>query len=485
MNKDLMNLKINASDIKRRVNKKLNVDLQERKIYMKYKIFKTTAIAAVLIIISAVSVFAVSPAGYETINGIIEYFQNDKAHEITSIKELAKYNNEIGQSCTKDGITLTLNNIAADDNYVHVFYTIKSDTPFYEGENPRIGASLFSDEHEAIWVDCMIDGKFAGRESNHNSYNSYFTDPYTYTAVNKYNVSTRDLPEQFTVELFAEKYKDENSIIASFKNEKKGFTDDEKSKLWYVSAWADKSKVKVESVTKEINTRLPWSGVMVEKAVFSPFGNQLVISTSAGSDAGYAAIDMFALTDENGKYLDVLNTDLRRNADGSSVNSLEFLKADKNTNRLTFIPIGYNENVDCNITECPVGEYPITYKVSDYGNVVVTDVRVSDGQIEIDYYKDGFIMYDPGFSLLDSSGNNVEPGGKLGCVLYTDVHYDTNSYTARYVYDAYDDNGKPIPMGDDVKADALRRKFTTLGVVEQMYWTLDFNNAVTVDLSKN
>lgn len=121
--------------------------------------------------------------------------------------------------------------------------------------------------------------------------------------------------------------------------------------------------------------------------------------------------------------------------------------------------------------------------ICKYGSVVVTDVRITDGEIAIDYYKDGFVMFDPGFVLTDNNGNNAEPGGKLGCVLYTDTHYNTNSYTARYVYDAYDENGQKIPPDESVSAESLRDSFTTLGVHEQKYVELNFDKAVTVDFT--
>ncbi len=448
---------------------------------------RTALIAAALIAALSLSAFAMSQTGQETINSIIAYFQNGNATEITSIEELAKYNEEIGASFSRDGITLTLDNVAADDNFIHVFYTVKSENePFYEGDNPN--AELYGDiMNIRMDVQCMINGNFAGI-TNNNTRDGYFVDNYTYRAAEKYNIASLSIPDNFKVELFAERCGiniDGTKTLAAFDKLCRGryseITDEEKAEIWYVSADVDKSKVKVESVTREINVKLPWGNSTVEKAVFTPFGNQLVVSTPAGSDAGY--MSDVALADENGTFLDVLNTDLRSNADGSSVNSYEFLKADKNIKQLKFIPVCYDEKTqDSDVIERPVGQYPITFEINEYGSIVVTDLRFGDGLVEIDYYKDGFYLYNPAFLLLDAEGNNAEPGGKLGCVLYTDVHYDTNSYTARYVYDAFDNEGNPIPMGDDVKADALKQKITTLGAFANPYYTLDFDSAITVDL---
>ena len=487
MKKELENLKINPADIKRRVNDTLNADLRERKLYMKHKVFKTVLAATLITAVTAVSAFAVSPAGQEAISSIIAYFRNDKATEMTSIEELAKYNREIGKSVSKDGITLTLDNVAADDNFIHVFYTIKSDAvPFYEGES-TMSAAYSNMINMNMDVCCLINGELAGFGTNHNTSDGYFVDNYTYKAAEKYNIALKEIPDTFRVELLGEiitrDYKERSSAFRKlYTDNYNEITDEEKAEIWYISADVDKSAVKVETVTKKINTRLPWSGATVEKAVFSPFGNQLVVSTPAGIEGGAAMGENFALYDEKGICLDILNTDLCSSEDGSSRNAFEFLKADKDTKQLKFVPVSISKHGDSNISEQKIGTYPLTYKVNRNGSVVVTDVRISDGQIEIDYYKDGFVMYDPGFVLTDDNGNNAEPGGKLGCTLYTDVHYNTSSYTARYVYGKYDENGKPIPMDDSVSAQALREKFTTLGVFEQMYFELDYDNAVTVNL---
>lgn len=465
------------------------IEGQEMKKSTIKKTGRTAVVAAALIAALATSAFAMTPTGQETISSIIAYFQNDRATEMTSMEELAKYNEEIGKSFTKDGYTITLDNVAADDNFVHVFYTIKSDSvPFYEGDTPK--ASMYSDamRRPQMNVEIAINGEIAGWNANHNTVDGYFVDNYTYKSAAKYNVAGMDIPDIFKVELFGEVVQPDGELSETYLKLFKmdGYaemTEEDKASLWYVAADVDKAKVKVDTVSKDINAKLTWmEGGTLEKAVFSPFGNQLVISTSLSDYDDYYRADQFALFDENGNSLDVINTDLRGSVDGSSRNSLEFLKANKDTAKLKLVPIKFNEHGDANVPELPVGTYPLTYKVNNYGSVVVTDIRISDGQVEIDYYKDGFVMYDPGFILMDANGENAEPGGKLGCVLYHDVHYDTNSYTARYVYDALDENGKPIPMDDSLKAENLKNKLKTLGVIEQMYVELDYDNAMEVSL---
>ena len=135
---------IDTSKIINKVNNNLNSVYEERKIYMKHKIFRAAILSAVITSLLATSVFAVSPAGQKLLGDIISYFNNSDAVEITDVKELAKYNDTIGVSNAKGDYTLTLDNVATDDNFIHVFYTITSKKPF-KNENRGV---FFDPEYE-------------------------------------------------------------------------------------------------------------------------------------------------------------------------------------------------------------------------------------------------------------------------------------------------------------------------------------------------
>lgn len=468
-------IKIDAESVKNRVTEKLSADPAERKLYMKRKFLKTAAIAAALTAAFSVSVFASSPAGQETINSIISFFQNEKAVELTDVKALSMYNEDIGKSDTKSGYTLTLDNVAADSNFVHVFYTIKSEKPYANGN-----------EYNVPGIVCRINGAVADF-ANNNRYESYFEDEHTYKGLAKYSIASMSLGDKIKLEIYTDTLnggKDDVPIELynrMYSTEPVEFTDAEKDNMLYISTEVDLAKVKVACIERNVNRRLYWNNSSVEKVVFSPFGNQLVMKTDAEEDA--IRVDMFALYDENGKCLDVLNTGLSCGGDSGSVNTLEFLKADKDTKQLKFVPLINREiTEDADTLVQSIGSYPITYDVSGYGKVVVTDVRFYDGKVEVDYYKDGFVIYDPGFILLDKDGENAEPGGKLGCLLEHVVHYDTNSYTAVYSYYARDIHGNEIPAGPELSADNLKQRIVSLETYAQPFFDLDFDNAVTVNL---
>ena len=494
MKKELMEFKIEPKDIKRRVHASLSADPPERKLYMKRRALKTALIAAAITVIASAAAFAASPAGQEAISSIMAYFQNEQSKEITSLEELAKFNEEIGASVTKDGITLTLDNVAADDNFVHVFYTITSDTPFYEGDDQ------YSNEvwDKLLWTECVINGNVAGF-GNNNSSDGYFADEYTYKAMRKYNVSTEGIPDNFKVELFGEtnsSFKtalpDDSPFNLIWKDIASEITDEQKASVWYVCADVDKSAAEVETASRDIGVTLD-SGIILDKAVFSPFGNQIIVRTEANGDTDedstdylLRAVDDFALFDENGTCLDMLNAGASMAADGSSLNSFEFLKADANTKKLKIVPTHYVEpESDKRAAKTTVKLADITYPFavdSEHGKTVITDVRVYDGRVEVDYYIDGYVKYGPYFELLNDNGENAEPGGKFGCLLNTEVHHDTNSYTDVFSYDAHDDNGNRIPMDDSVSAGAIKKNFTALEVTTVNGYVLDEDKAVTVEL---
>lgn len=487
MKKDLKNLKISQSDIKRRVRSALNTDLRERKMYMKYRIFKGTAVAAVLTLALATSVFAMTPTGQAAIGNIISYFNSSKADEITSYEALAQYNKKIGSSDTKNGVTLTLDNVAADDNFIHVFYTVKSEKPLAGDINSISSADMRA--------DAAVNGRVIGYDTNHSEYEGYYEDAYTAKMVQKFNVSTLNIPEKFKLELMAQSAAKHDGIseLSSLYNYAEGkaptvnLTDEEKSKILYVSADIDISKIKVNTVSKDTNIPLWNEKSVVEKIILSPFGNQLVIRSEIEEDEGVEeGVTSFALFDENDKCLDILNTDTIGTYNGVARNSFEFLKADANTKQIKFVPVAFEPvQGDLQTINKKTGTYPITFESSGYGKVVVTDIRITDGVIEIDYYKDGYYMFDPEFEILDKDGNNVYPehkDGEMHCRYDVRVNHKDNSYTAKYQYYYYDENDNDILAEEEARAEVLRERFTNIALRSENYIKLDFENAVTVDL---
>lgn len=441
------------------------------------------SLKSIMAVAACVAVIGISTAF--AAGSVISYFQSDNAVDITSMEALAEYNEEVGATASNGGYTVTIDNLATDDNFMHVFYTLKKDD-----------AAMTEEDYYNFWFLCRINGKLANF-GNNNTEDAYLTEDGSYKGVIKLNIADMEIPDTFTLEMYAETdIKNESKFEGNYLyDDNTVLTDADKSKLLYISTTAKKTSVETKSVVKDVNKKFPLEyydengnkqqgEVEISKVVFSPFGSQLVVKDKCEGFGGMK-ISGSAIFDENGQSLDVLNTDLGGGRVGvETTNMIEILKATPNTKSLKIVPLtgsmSYNEEKR---TTQQIGTYPMTFKTSEYGNVVVTDIRFSDGAFEIDYYKDGFVLYDPYLEATDKDGNIVEPGGKLGCLLTTIVHHDTNSYTAKYEYcGEYDENGNKVPFDmSTVSKENLEKAFTNLSI-GYCDFELDYDNAIDINL---
>lgn len=437
---------------------------------------RTVVIAACITAVSITTVFA---AG-----NIISYFQSEKSVELTDMNALSRYNEEVGVTASNHGYTLTIDNLATDDNFMHVFYTLKQDNGFTE-----------QDGEKHLWFICRINGQVANF-GNHNEEYGYLSEDGSYKGVLKLNIASMKIPETFKFEMYSAEGSQLNGEFEGDYLYRDGvqLTESDISKLLYVSTTANKSSVKTKSIVRNIHRKfsvpyydkdnnLKTGEAEISKVVFSPFGNQIIVKDKC-KGAGATSVSGWALFDENGKSLDILNTDFTGSPEGAeSTNAIEFLKADINTKYLKFVPMKQDTYEFLRMNTQAIGTYPLTFKVNRYGNVVVTDVRITDGKIEIDYFKDGFSSPDPDFKLLDKEGNKAESLEKHGCLQTTRVHHNTNSYTIIYeYYTEYDESGNKVPFEkSSVSKENLEKQFTQIGIGEYEFM-LDYDNAIDMNL---
>lgn len=418
--------KIKADDaLKKKIEERLDTMGAEKH---KKKISGVVLVAACIVVGASTAFAATSPAVQQAISNVISYFESEKANPLSDEAALLQYNKAVGLSCSRDGYNITVDNIAADDNFIHIFYTVTSDEPF---DNPYYGG-VFGMPNLVY----RIDGAMA-RMGNHNESDSYYADEHTLKGVDKINISEMTLPEQFFLELYTNQIGDsEPSLKGSDSRYKELYnyeknvilTDEDKEKLWSIGVQINKADVQADSVVKNVNKKVNLNNTdfTVKKVIMSPFGNQITIDGIAN----------FALYDDKGNSLDVLNTDLQ----GGGDNAYEFLKADKNMRSLTLVPLKEtptDQPMDKVVMD--LDQFPIRAEMSEYGSLVITGVSIDENVVKVDYYKDGFIPYDPGMSLLDGSGND-DFGSR--CLLDIRVNHESNSYTAVYTF--YDEqDGKP------------------------------------------
>ncbi|MDO4269446.1 MAG: DUF5643 domain-containing protein [Eubacteriales bacterium] len=263
---------------------------------------------------------AAAPAVLSMARGAVGYFSAKPDSPYASqLAAFEKYNAAVGVSQTVDGRTLTIDNLAVDDSYLHVFYTLSSETPIErhgDGSEPEAWLAQWS--APPFWAE--IDGKPLNIEGTVKA-EATFIDDRTIKGMRRMALD-RNLPDQFDLLL----YTGGSSSLAD-------------SEFQFRLA-VDKSAVAVESRTVEPKTNFEIYGhkVRIERLSISPFGSTITLSEAA-EDPWQA----FLLRDDKGNYLPLTD----RGNTGSNgftrvSNTYEFLGADKSTQSVTLLPISYD-----------------------------------------------------------------------------------------------------------------------------------------------
>jgi hypothetical protein len=176
-------------------------------------------------------------------------------------------------------------------------------------------------------------------------------------------------------------------------------------------------------------------------------------------------VNLFAVCDDDGNYIDVLNDDfLGADENGMLTHSVEFA-GDSDMTELTLIPLINNQipiyDWDKYIDN-PIGTYPIEYAVSDYGKVIVNGISINGSRLKVEFYTDGYVMQSPIMRLIDNKGNVIESDE-----IYRERNYKENTYVITFEL-------SNTSMSDEEAIAGLR--------LFKQNITLDNSKAVTVDL---
>lgn len=382
--------------IPEKLNNSINDTLANLPDNKKYKrsIAKIVLVAALAAAISGTTVLAcTTPVVKNMVRGIVSYFDNTKdTRYITDKTSFDKFNKSVGASAEDKGIKLTVDNIATDDNFMNIFYTIESQSPInrvHNDDDDKIFDAFFS----TPFLNIKINGKEVV-ESNHNDTDAYFQSDKVLKVMRRLNVSQINLPKDFDVEISAGEI---------FKTTGK----------WVIVTSVDRSDIAVETKTVKpnINKIIDLGdykhNVTIDKVSISPFGNQIVISERNWNDRIF---DKFAIFDDKGNNLDVLNTDETGSSFGKSTNSFEFIKGTIDMKYVSLIPIKFSESGKAVIDKADIKKLPITFKTSNTGSRVVDKIKFDKNVIRIKYHNEGVELWDPAFLFYDADGNELDLG---------------------------------------------------------------------------
>lgn len=357
-------------------------------------------IAAALVVGAA----AATPAILQMARNTIGYFAQNNGSEYAEYQgKYEKYNAAVGMSDTNGDQTLTIDNLAVDDSYMLVFYTLKSSTPIMlqgTDDDPQTWRTKWT----APTFFAQINGKLldtTGAIENEAT----MPDAYTLTGVHRI-VLKEALPDQFDLVLYDGGSSDINNANFQFEMS------------------VDKSAVAVETLTVEpkqdFTVEFDYksaNGVTVpirntpriERVSISPFGSTLALSERAENP-----LTSFVLRDDKGNYLPVISNGSVGSTIERVTNTFEFIGADLDTKSVTLIPCidkGNMHEVKGGLDSMPltddsacgytlesldIGEHRAVATFSFRGPVTMSNVQFSlllaDGT-ELDHLTDCFMDF--------------------------------------------------------------------------------------------
>ncbi len=356
---------------------------------------KILLVAAGFIVFASMSV-AASPFVGEMTSGVIGYFNAPRDFKYISKQAVyEQYNSQMGVSVSDQGIKVTVDNLAVDDSYINVFYTVESEKPIrLLGDEETIEQWRINWTAPHFWF--KEDGRYIEPPAQ-NEIDAYLEDPYTLIGMQRFAV-VGTLGDTVNLEIYADE------IFG-------------KEGRWHIPLSVDKSSVAVESltVTPKLKAKVStgWNGeykhdITVEKVSISPFGNQIVLSERAEN-----TFSQFALRDEQGRYLTVIPTaTYGGNFFIKVTNNFEFIGGRTDMKELTLIPIVTGDEDDGlpapQLMSAEIGSYPIFMPESELGGYVMEDLELTSEKAVATFRQEGAVGISyPDLRLLGEDGDNL------------------------------------------------------------------------------
>lgn len=351
---------------------------------------KIMVAVAMIFILNVTTVFAMTPQGKDMIRGFMGFFNGQGDYKYVSDKKnFEKFNSAVGVSAEDKEIKVTLDNIAVDDNFFNTFYTIESKEPIKKCEEDTPWTANFT----APFLTSNINNDNS-HSGNNNDIDAYFQSDKIMKVMKRENISQIKLKDTFDLKITCDEIFN-----------KKG--------NWIIDTKVAKNEVKAETVSVNPNKKaiIKMSDfkhdINIEKVTISPFGNQIVISEKTSEDRFFSR---FALYDDKGNSLDVLNTDLRGSSSGKVTNSYEFIKANKDIKYIKLVPVEWEKRTkEVEEIKMDWNNEPLTFDVSENGKLIIEDIKYDKNVLKMNYKKDG-VVEDSSFFLYDESGKDIDSG---------------------------------------------------------------------------
>lgn len=425
----------------------------------KNKIFKKLGITAACIAILTTVVVITKPELVQAIpiiGSIFKDFQYD--FQGNKLKNFEEFSASVNKTIDKNGVKITINDIAIDDNVVAITMTIQGDNIAKFVNRGIMGAPELNGKNIGSYDE--IDKKI---------------DNNTMETIIYGNVSEMDLGENIDVEL-------DTIYIGDVKGP------------WDFKFKTTKNGTSKYSKTIDVNKKksLPDSEYEIEKLVVSPFGNTINFTgtyyeekkdmpKAINSVNGYKAID------ENGKVLNISRTDEKGNKKGYS-GKVEIFNDLSKTKYIIVTPI-LNETGDdgevFNGRDCPIYQCSVKPKeMTDTSQKLVKKSRqATENEKKEGYAYDTvdhvYRMYNENFVPLDQLVNTEIQVNKETKVIIKDIEAteEKTKITVKVEGNYTDTNIDSIVLFNEDYADTSREEDGEFAKVEDTE-----NNIISIEL---
>lgn len=386
---------------KERIMKNLNKKIKDKR---NLKVLKYSSIAAAISLISIIGIGTASPAFAKNIPVLSSITQtlNDK---FGLYGDYAKYSQIVNKGVSDKGVTLTINEVLADDSKLIIGYTIKSDRKIEDLQ--VVGLSRF----------LRINGKMNG---SNGSSTGIYVDDYTYVGTEEIHTTIPQSSQTFKIDLNVDD-------ISGIKGK------------WNFAFSASKDELVKKSVIFKPNYKieLPDSNVTIDKVVFSPIDTSIFISGNGknknikGPD-GMFDYNYWIAFDDRGvelipKGLGGGTFDFNKNIFSSEMN---YVKTKSIPEYLTIVPCkiisssGGGMSSDENGKETPItietkkpkeiskvidGVYPIELSQGNMGKLIIKEIKTENNRTTVKYTAEGKAPYFQAQDVLikDDQGKNI------------------------------------------------------------------------------
>lgn len=349
--------------------------LPEEEVFLRKGLNKSIKIALVVAtLVSATLCIAATPVGQEVIRNFISYFDTTTTLTYSADEKLIEaYRTGTLLSKEDQGICFTVEDLALDDSFLYIFYTIQGSEPVDLAIGKRLDE--YDDKAPLLWA--QINGRTI--ESNLDDDESYLEDAYTLRGIKRISLARTTLEDKLKIDI---------QLFRVFGKEGE----------WNITTLLDKttlqtaSKVYEVGKTYKINREKVTSDLTIERVILSPLGNQIVISEKLNGDETFTD---FALFDDKGSLLQIVPSGLYVVANQSHeiTKSLEFIGDSVAMKDMILVPI---ERLESGMWSMPepiyINQLPITVPIGELGSITVQTVEVKGEYLEVTYQKEGILL---------------------------------------------------------------------------------------------